>query len=66
MESQLIKDGEISSDTIDKQQLICMCKEMLKESINLGIMDDSTQSKFIGKYNTFSVEYPSVFNIIMI
>jgi|LauGreDrversion4_2_1035121.scaffolds.fasta_scaffold01670_1 hypothetical protein len=39
---------------------------MLKESIKLGNMSDAVQTKFIEKYNTFSVEYPSVFNIIMI
>ena len=65
MQTQIIKEGAISADTINKDELIQICKEMLKESITLGEMDDTVQSKFIARYQTFSQEYPVVFNDIM-
>lgn len=36
MQTQLIKEGAISADTISKDDLVSLCKEMLKESIKLG------------------------------
>ena len=66
MQPQIIKDGAISADTIDKDNLIYLCKEMLKESVTLGTMNEEAQSKFIARYQTFSQEYPVVFNDIMV
>lgn len=41
MQTQLIKEGAISADTISKEDLVSLCKEMLKESIKLGQMDEA-------------------------
>jgi len=38
---------------------------MLKEARELGEMTSEKQSEFIAKYQTFSTEYPTVFNAIM-
>ena len=54
MEPQMIKEGSVTADTVDKDTLISLCKEMLKESIRLGPMDEAAQSKFIARFKTFS------------
>lgn len=66
METQLIQDSQITSDTIDIDELIKLSKTIWKESIELGNMDDTKQSEFIKKHQKYALEYPSVFNTIMI